>query len=253
MNSIYTIWLREMKRFLRSKSRILGNISMPVVWLIIMGFGLNSSFAIPGVDFNYLNFLAPGIIGMTLLFSSIFSGVSVIYDKQFGFMKEVLVAPVSRISIAFGKIIGSATISFINGMLVLVIAVFIGGISFSSFSVVTFAELIGMMLLVAIIFVAFGLAIASRLNDTEGFQMVMSFLVMPMFFLSGAFFPIENVPGWMKILARIDPLMYGVDGMRGAILGVSQMPIWLDAFVLAAIAVFMVVVSGALFNNMGVK
>lgn len=255
MNTVYTIWLREMKRFLRSKSRIFGNISMPIMWLLIMGFGLNSSFSLPGIKFDYLNYMAPGIIGMTLLFSSVFSGVSVIYDKQFGFMKEILVAPVSRTKIALGKISGSAMISVINGLLVFIIAVIFGAISLNAVSFSGVLELLIFMVLAAVIFVAFGLAIASRLNDMEGFQMIMSFLVMPMFFLSGAFFPIENVPLWMKILAHLDPLMYTVDGLRAAILGhgVSQYSVLTNISILFAAAIVMVLISGALFNGMAVK
>lgn len=253
MNSIYTIWLREMKRFLRSKSRIFGNLSFPIVWLGLLGVGLNSAFAIPNMQGNYLNFMAPGIIGMTLLFTSIFSGISIIYDRQFGFLKEILVAPVSRISIVLGKILSTATIAVFNGLIILIFSLILGAIPLKNISIGNIGASILFMALTSVCFVSLGLAIASKLNSMEGFQMIASFLVMPMFFLSGAFFPIENVPGWMKILAHLDPLMYGVDGLRASILGFSQYAIWTDLAILASIAVGMIIISGALFRKMGIK
>lgn len=250
MNIIHTIWLREMKRFLRSKSRIVGNLSMPFIWLVIMGFGLSSSFALPGADFDYIHFLAPGIIGMTLLFTSIFSGVSVIWDKQFGFMKEILVAPISRLSIVLGKIAGSSTISLINGILIFAIAVLLNAIDISNLTILSVTASIIFMLLISFSFVSIGLIIASRLDNMEGFQMIMSFLVMPLFFLSGAFFPIENVPAWMKFLAYADPLMYGVDGLRGGLIGISHFSVWFDLNVLIIFSLITILISSFLFKKM---
>ncbi|MDD5163704.1 MAG: ABC transporter permease [Candidatus ainarchaeum sp.] len=250
-NAIYIMWLREMKRFFRAKSRIIGNLSMPFIWLVIMGIGLSSSFSIPGVKFDYLAFIAPGVIGMTLLFSSIFSGISVIWEKQFGFLKEILVAPVSRTSIVLGKIFGSATISFINGVLIMIIAILIGSISIASLSVFSILLAIIFMILICLAFVSVGIAIASRLNNMEGFQMIMSFLVMPTFFLSGAFIPLQNAPLWMGTIAMFDPLLYGVDGLRGVFLGVSQFPIAIDLGVLAGFCVAMILLSSYLFRRMG--
>jgi len=250
IEAIYTLWLREIKRFLRSKSRIVGNLSMPVVWLVIMGVGLNSTFSIPGMEVSYLNFMAPGIIGMTLMFTSVFSGVSVIWDKKFGFMKEILVAPVSRVSIVLGKTLGSVTISIINGILILIIAVAMGGIALSSLSLWSVIKVVAFMALISLSFVSLGLAIAAKLNDTEGFQLIMSFLVMPLFFLSGAFFPIDNAPAWMKTLSSLDPLFYGVDGLRGSILGVSHMPLIYDFTVLAIFAGAVVLIASWMFNKM---
>ncbi|MCX6777337.1 MAG: ABC transporter permease [Candidatus Micrarchaeota archaeon] len=250
-NAIYTLWLREMKRFLRSKSRIVGNLSMPFIWLAILGVGLNTSFAIPGIQSNYLEFMAPGIIVMSLLFTSIFSGVSVIWDKQFGFLKEILVAPVSRTSIVVGKILGSTTISLINALLVLAMALLLGALPVSSLTPISLAAALVIMALVSISFVSFGLAIASTMNNMEGFQMIMSFLVMPIFFLSGAFFPLDKVPDWMKVLTHLDPLMYGVDGLRGAFIGVSQFPVLFDIGILAAFSALMILVSSYLFSRMG--
>ncbi|MBI2543469.1 MAG: ABC transporter permease [Candidatus Aenigmarchaeota archaeon] len=250
MNGIYTIWLRELKRFIRAKPRLIGSLMMPFIWLAIMGVGLSSSFTVPNSGINYLKFISPGIIGMSLLFTSIFSAISVIWDKQFGFLKEMLVAPISRTSIVVGKVVGSVTISLINALMVLVIAVVLGGISLADLSLMSMLSAVLFMILISVSFVSIGLAIASKLNNLEGFQVIMSSLVMPLFFLSGAFFPIENVPLWMKTLAHIDPLMYGVDGLRASLLGVSQFSILFDLSVLAAFSVAMILFSSFLFRKM---
>lgn len=249
--AIFTLWLREQKRFFRAKSRIVGNLSMPFIWLAIMGIGLSSSIVIPGMSENYFSFIGPGVIGMTLLFSSIFSGISVIWEKQFGFLKEILVAPVSRTTIVFGKIFGSATISMFNGVLILIIAILLGAIPLAHLGIFPILLAIVFMALICFSFVALGIAIASKLNNMEGFQMIMSFLVMPIFFLSGAFFPMANVPIWMKGLAYIDPLYYGVDGLRGALIGISEMPILVDIGVLLAFDIAMLLLASYLFNKMG--
>jgi ABC-2 type transport system permease protein len=240
-----------MKRFSRAKSRIIGNLSMPFIWLVIMGIGLSSSIVIPGMPEDYFSFIGPGVIGMTLLFSSIFSGISVIWEKQFGFLKEILVAPVSRTTIVFGKIFGSVTISMFNGILILIIAILLGAVSLSHLGIVPIILAVVFMALICFAFVALGLAIASKLNNMEGFQMIMSFLVMPVFFLSGAFFPMTNVPIWMKGLAYIDPLYYGVDGLRGALIGISEMPLLVDIGVLLAFDIAMLLLASYLFNKMG--
>jgi ABC-2 type transport system permease protein len=251
MGAVYTIWLREMKRFFRARSRIVGNLSMPFIWLVIMGIGLGSSFALTGISFNYIQFLAPGIIGMTLLFTSIFSGVSVIWDKQFGFLKEILVAPVSRVSIVLGKMIGSSTISIINGVLIFIIAIALGAVSVGSLTLFGIIASVVFMSMISFSFVSIGLIIASKLENMEGFQMIMSFLVMPVFFLSGAFFPIENIPVWMKVLAYIDPLFYGVDGLRGSLIGISQLPVWLNFSVLLGFCLVIIALSSIIFKKMG--
>lgn len=238
-----------MKRFVRSKPRIIGTIATPFMFLAILGVGLSSAFTAPGSG-NYLNFLSPGIIGMSLLFTSIFAGMSVIVDKQFGFMKEILVAPVSRTSIALGKILGSTTVSLLTASMILVIAVIIGGISLSDLTIVSVPAVIGFMVLTAFIFVSIGLIIASRMKDTEGFGLIMNFLVMPVFLLSGAFFPATGVPSWMKILVYANPLFYSVDGMRGALLGVSSVPIAIDLGIMLLLSVLLIVIASWMFGKM---
>ena len=222
---------------------------MPLMWLGIMGIGLSSSFRVPNADYDYLTFVSPGIIGMSLLFTSIFSAISVIWDKQFGFLKEMLVSPISRTSIVLGKILGSATISIMTGIIVLLMSIALNGISAYNLNPISILASVAFMMLVAISFVSIGLIIASRLNSMEGFQVIMSALVMPLFFLSGAFFPIENVPTWMKVLAHADPLMYGVDGLRGSLLGVSQQSLLLDLSVLAGFSVIMIITAAFVFRR----
>lgn len=240
---IYTMWLREMTRFVRARSRIVSGLAMPFFWLALVGVGLSSSFRLPGMD--YMDFLAPGIVAMIILFTSIFSGISVIWDRQFGFLKEILVAPVSRTSIVLGKTIGSATVALISGFLMLLIAMSLGVLQPSA-GVLTSVVF---MLLTAVSFVSMGLIIASRMRSMEGFQMIMSFLVMPIFFLSGALFPLENTPSWMQVASFFDPLTYGVDGIRSSFLGIGIFPIWLDFVVLTGFSACLILFATFLFRK----
>ncbi|MBI4894913.1 MAG: ABC transporter permease [Candidatus Aenigmarchaeota archaeon] len=243
IGDIYAVWLREMIRFVRAKSRVISSLAMPFFWLVFIGIGIGSSFSLPGT--SYITFLAPGILGMTLLFSSIFAGVSVIWDRQFGFLKELLVAPISRTSIVLGKVFGGATVSMITAMIMLVVMVFVGLISFSVMILVS----IVFMALISMTFVSLGVVMASRMKGMEGFQMIMSFLIMPIFFLSGALFPLENTPGWMQVASYLDPLTYGVDGLRGALIGHSIFPITLDLTALALITISMIIIGKYMFDK----
>jgi len=182
MDIIYTIWLRNMKRYIRSKSRIIGSISMPLFFLLFLGFGLNSVVRIPGLGENYIVFLIPGMVAMSVLFTSIFSGIQIIWDKQFGFLKETLVAPVSRLEIMLGQTFGGATTAVLQGFMILVLSLFIGlKVSGLTGFLIAFA----FMVLIGISFTAFGIAIASRMEDMTGFQLIMNFVVFPIFGLSG--------------------------------------------------------------------
>jgi ABC-2 type transport system permease protein len=176
--------------------------------------------------------------------------MSVIVDKQFGFMKEILVAPVSRTSIALGKILGSGTVSLLTAFMILVIAVLIGGISLSSLSLLSLAIVVAFMILTAFVFVSIGLIIASRMKDTEGFSLIMNFLVMPVFLLSGAFFPATGVPSWMKVLVYANPLFYSVDGMRGALIGSSSVPIPVDLGIMFVLSVVLIILASYMFSKM---
>jgi ABC-2 type transport system permease protein len=244
MNDAFAIWLREMIRFWRAKSRVVGSLAMPFFWLAIMGTGFSSIVNVGGA--SYISFLMPGIIGMTLLFSSMFSGISVLIDKQFGFMKEILVAPISRLSIMLGKTLGGATIAIINGVLMLIIAILIG-IHFSGISGIIISFVF--MLLISVSFVSLGVAIASKMTDMSGFQIIMNFLIMPMFLLSGALFPINQTPVWMQSIAYLDPLFYGVDGLRASLVGVSVFPIIMDFTILSAFCIAMISLGTYLFSR----
>ena len=245
---IYTIWLREMKKFVRSRSRIVGNIAMPFFFLAFLGTGLSSTFSLSGElgGLSYLDFLAPGIIAMTMLFSSMFAGISVLWDRQFGFLKEILVAPVRRVSIVLGKVLAGMTTGVIQALLILGISILLGvkitGLAGVMFSLV-------FILLISMSFVSMGIAFASRMQDMQGFQLIMNFLIMPIWILSGAFFPLKGLPSWLLTLSYIDPLTYGVDGLRASLIGVSQIPWFISISVLAVFSVAMILLGAYLFSR----
>lgn len=249
MDVVYTIWLRNLKLYLRSKSRIVGSLGMPLFFLVIMGFGLNGVVRIPGTEGDYATFLIPGIVSMSVLFTSIFSGIQVIWDKQFGFLKETLVAPVSRIEIMLGQTMGGATTAFIQGVIMLVLSLFIG-LHFTSLA--GFVIAFFFMLLIGVTFTAFGIAIASRMEDMHGFQLVMNFVVFPIFGLSGALFPISSLPSWIQPLTLLDPLTYGVEGIRFGLTGSAQIDPLLCGVVLGGCAVVTAVVGAYLFRKITV-
>lgn len=246
--AIYIIWLRELKRYIRARSNIVGSLAQNFFWLAIFGFGLGASIAIPGVG-NYIIFLAPGIVGMTLLFSSIFSGIGVVWDKQFGFLKEILVAPVPRSSIMLGKTLGGATTATLQAFIMLLLAGLLGVPIFTNPVGILIA--LGLMLITACGFVALGVAIASTMKDPHGFQLIMNFIVMPLFLLSGAFFPVTNLPNWLHIIVLFDPLTYAVDGLRNAVIGsaAAAFPFTITVPVLVGFMVATVLFGSFLFRK----
>ena len=230
--TIYILWLREVKRYLRSKPQIVGSLAQPVMYLMILGFGLGPVFQQAGQG-SYLQFIAPGVIGMGILFTSIFSGIGLLWDRQFGFLKETLVAPVPRLHIMAGRTLGGATVAMFQGTLVLGVCLIAG---FRPIGVLAIPEALLFMALVAVVFSALGTLIGSSLKDMQGFQLIMNFLVMPIFFLSGALYPLSNLPGPLAAATRLDPLTYGVDGLRGALTGLSQIGPLTDFVVLVIVA-----------------
>jgi len=248
LQTIYVMWLREMKRFLRAKSRLIGTLAMPFFFLLSMGFGFRSGFGLAGVPrgINYLNFLVPGIIGMTMLFTSIFAGLSVLWDKEFGFLKEIMVAPVSRVAIVLGRIAGGVTTALIQGLLILIISLFMG---FKIANPLGIILALLFMILIGIGFIGFGVAVASKMEDTQGFSLIMQFVVFPTFILSGAFFPVTNFPSWLKIIALVDPLTYGVDGLRASLISFSQFPLAMDLSILLIFSLAMVILGAWFFNK----
>jgi ABC-2 type transport system permease protein len=245
MDIIYTMWLRNIKRYLRSKSRLIGSLGMPIFFLLFLGFGLNSIVNVPGFGQNYTKFIVPGIVAMTVLFTSIFSGIQIIWDKQFGFLKETLVAPVSRTEIMLGQTLGGATIAFIQGTIILVISSFIiSDINLTGFLIAFF-----FMILIGLCFTALGIAIASKMDDMHGFQLIMNFVVFPIFGLSGAIFPINNLPSWIKNAALFDPLTYGVEGIRYGLLGTSYINPVISFLILGISTLVMIILGSYLFRQ----
>jgi ABC-2 type transport system permease protein len=216
-----------------------------LLYLLVLGFGLGPIFQKAGSG-SYIQFVAPGVVGMSILFTSVFSGIGLLWDRQFGFLKETLVAPVPRITVMIGKTLGGATVATIQGLLVLIICL-IAGFRPASWSALPVALLF--MILTAIVFSGLGMAIGSVLQDMQGFQLIMNFLVMPIFFLSGALFPLENLPKALSLVTKIDPLSYGIDGLRGALTGVSQFETSVSLGVLGAVAILFLILGGYLFSK----
>ena len=247
LTAIYVLWLREMKKFLRAKSRIIGTIAIPLFFLAFLGLGF-TKMRVPGMPegVDYMAFLAPGIIGMSMLFTSMFAGLSVLWDREFGFLKEIMVAPVSRVSIVLGRIAGGTTTSLIPGVMLLIISIAIG---VKITGLLAFLLAVLFMILIAITFIGLGLIFASNMKDTQGFSMIMNFVIFPIFFLSGALFPLENLPSWIRVLSYADPLTYGVDGLRNVLLGASSIPLIYDLAILSGFCVAMVLLGAYFFEK----
>jgi len=220
LRGIYTLWLREIKRYLRERIRIVSSFFQPILWLVVFGTGIR--FPTSGViSLGYQEFIFPGIIGQTLLFTSMFMGISVIWDREFGFLKEILVAPISRVSIFLGKMLGASTDALIQGVIVFSLG-FVVGVPVNA---ITFLQALPLMLLITFGLVCIGLTIASFISSLESFGVIQSFVNLPLFFLSGALFPLSNVPGWLQWVSYVNPLTYGVDALRTVILGSSWTPL----------------------------
>jgi len=215
------------------------------MYLGILGFGLGPVFQRAGQG-SYLQFMAPGVIGMTVLFTSIFSGIALLWDRQFGFLKETLVAPVSRLSIMLGRTLGGATVAIIQGLLIFIVCL-IAGFRPTSATAIPIAILF--MMLIAVVFAALGTIIGSSLKDMQGFQLVMNFLVMPIFFLSGALYPLTNLPKVLALLTRLDPLTYGVDGVRSVLIGVTHFGATVDVAVLIGVAILLLTLGAWRFSK----
>ncbi len=244
LSVIGILWLRQIKRYQRSPARIIGSLGQPLLFLLALGFGLGPVFAKAGGG-DYFSFLVPGVIAMSILFTAVFGGIEIIWDRQFGFLKETMVAPVGRLTIMIGRTLGGATISFLQGALVLLLAV-IFGFRFDP-TLIPLAALF--MFLIALLFSAFGTALGSILEDMQGFPLVMNFLMMPLFFLSGALFPLEGLPKGLAIVTRLDPLTYGIDGLRSALGSVSTFPLETNIAVLCVVSAAFLALGGWLFSR----
>ena len=246
MKTIYIFWLRQLKKYFRSKSRIIGSLGQPLLFMVALGFGFGPIYQKAGGG-SYLEFLVPGIVSMSILFTALFSGIEIIWDRQFGFLKETLVAPVSRFKIMLGRSLGGATVAVFQGIIVFIISFFLG-FRMDNYSMLLIALLF--MFMIALLFTALGTAIASLLEDMQGFQLIMNFLIMPIFFLSGALFPIKDLPIALNIVTSLNPMSYGVDGLRGAlVLNASHFGILTDFVVLAVVIVLLTSLGGYLFSK----
>lgn len=257
LDAAYMLWLREVKRFLRLRSRIAGSLGMPFFFLLFLGL---APFDFPGAPQGYINFLTPGIMGMILLFASMGAGTSVLWDKEFGFLKEIMVAPIRRASIVLGKTAGGITTALIQGFIILFLAIPLGlklkgffGTGTPGSIALGVGAAIPFMILIGITFVGLGLAFASRMEDIHGFQLVWNFLVFPTFLLSGALFPIDIFPSWLRCLALANPLTYGVDALRGCLTGFHEFPLKLDLLVLSGSSILTISLGAFLFGRMEVR
>ena len=228
MNKIYILWLRQLKRYLRSRSRIVGALAQPMLYLAALGYGFGAVFRQAGQG-SYLLFLTPGVVGMTIIFTSMFSGMEVIWDRQFGFLKETLVAPMPRFNVMLGRTLGGATVATLQALIVLVASLFFG---FRPNNWLMLIPVVPCMFLLSLLFTALGTAVASALSDMQGFQMIMNFMVMPLFFFSGAIYPLSGLPPALAVVVSINPLSYGVDALRGLLLGASHYGFALDLAVM---------------------
>jgi len=239
--------------------RLIGSITFPLLFLFVFGSGLSARMGVLGPGIDFTQFIFPGIIGMTVLMTSFMAGVSVVWDREFGFLKEVLVAPISRTSVAVGKTLGSATVALLQGLLILLFAPLIG----VSLSLLTVLALVPLMLLLAISLGSLGILLATRIRSMEAFQAAMQMLMFPMVFLSGAFFPLEGLPSWMNVLVKINPATYGIAPIRQVILGADPgssylysislfgqvLTVWNEAAILAGFGTVTVLLAIWSFGN----
>jgi ABC-2 type transport system permease protein len=245
MKAASILWLRQLKRYSRSRARMIGSLGQPVLFLISLGFGFGPTFARAGAG-NYLEFLAPGVIVMGILFTAVFSGIEVIWDRQFGFLKETLVAPVSRLEIVLGRTLGAATVALIQGVAVFLICL-CAGFRVAAPPLLPVAFIF--MFLIAVAFTAIGTAIGSVLRDMQGFPLIMNFIVLPLFFFSNALFPLAGLPAGLRMAVRLNPLTYGVDGVRGALSHASQFGALTDLAVLGGLAAVLLALGSYLFSR----
>jgi ABC-2 type transport system permease protein len=248
MNTVYVLWIREIKKYFRSKSRIIGALGQPILFLIAFGYGFQSIFKKAGGG-NYIEFLAPGIILMSVLFTGVFSGINLIWDREFGFLKETMAAPVSRFSIILGKTLGGATVALMQGIIVFLLTLIIG-FKITHYWLLPIAFIF--VFLVSLLFTSLGTTIASMLEDMQGFQLIINFLVMPIFFLSGALFPLTGLPKALKIVARIDPLTYGIDGLRHALIAIHSFSYIVDFLVLFILTIIILGIGTYVFERIQV-
>jgi len=241
---VYAVWWREFKVFQREKSRVVSSIVQPLMWLFLFGSGIGANVSVSGV--NYQDYIYPGILAMSVLFGSVFFGLYIVWDRKLDVLKAVLVAPVSRISIFFGKVLGGCT-----DITLQVLILFLFSFLFPTINPWGIPLALLILFITSIAMVSMGLAIGSLFDSLEGFQVVSTFLVFPLFFLSGALFPVnDRLPGWLQGAVKLNPLTYTVDGVRGALLELNAFPLYADLGIVVFFAVLMILAGSALFSRM---
>ncbi len=241
---LYAMWLREVKVYSRERSRILSSFATPVLWLFVFGKGLGASVSIEGISYDI--FIYPGILAMSTLFTSLFFGVYIVWDKKVDFLKEVLVSPQSRTIIFLGKVLGGMTDTFIQVTVLLLL----GPMFNLPIGLRTILLTYTTIFLLSIGILSIGLIIGSVMESPEGFGLVVSFVAYPLFFLSGALFPIENLPSWLAPFVLLDPVTYGVDSLRQIILGAGRFPVLFSISILLGFSVIMVYLGTIAFERM---
>ena len=245
MKAIYILCMRQLKRYVRSPARIIGSLGQPILFLVALGFGMRAMFARAGGG-NYINFLSPGIISMAILFNAVFSGIEIIWDRQFGFLKETLVAPVSRLEIVFGRMLGGAIVAMAQGIVVLVICVIAG---FRIEKTVVLPLAIVFMFMIALLFAGMGTVFGSVLQDMQGFPLIINFIIMPLFFFSGAIFSADGLPKALQLGLRLNPLSYGVDGLRGALINQFAFGVVTDLAVVTILTALLLAIGSYFFSK----
>jgi ABC-2 type transport system permease protein len=246
MNAIYVLWLRELKRFIRSKAQIFGSLAQPVFYIVAFGFGFNPVFEKAG-EGSYLQFMVPGVLGMTVLLSAIFSGITVLWDRQFGFLKESLVAPVPRIYIMLGRTLGGATVGVVQGALILLVCVIMG---FRPQNWTAILSSFSFVVLISISFSAIGMTLGSLIKNMQSFHTIGNVLIMPLVFLSGSIYPLSHLPTFLSLITRINPLSYGVDGLRGTLTGQWHFNYFLDISLLCCLSTIFLIAGAYLFSRL---
>ena len=250
VNAVYVLVAREFKKFIRAKSRLISTLARPLIWLFLVGGGM-SRLVSPGMGVmgvSYMQFIFPGILGMTILFSSMYSSISIIWDKEFGLMKEILVAPVSRFSIVVGKALSGTIVSVIQAAIILSLFPFLG----IKLGLASIIETFLISTLLAFCISSLGIVIASFYESFESFSVIMNFIVMPMFFLSGAMYPVKKLPRILQVLTKLNPLTYGIDALKHAIFRggeITDFPLFLNIGVMVMTSALFVLLAGALFER----
>jgi ABC-2 type transport system permease protein len=245
--AIYVIWLRQLKRFVRDRGRLVSNFIQPFFFLSVLGFGLGSAtFSGLPSGITYIDILAPGIIVMSIMFPSVFIGLSILWDRQFGFLQEVLVAPVSRLSIVIGTTLGGATIAMIQGIIVLFISLLLG-VNFNLSLLLILVPVF--MILTSFVAIGIGLIIASKMQSIEGFQFIVSLFIFPLLFLASPFSPLGSLPTVLRTIAFIDPMTYGIDSLRATLIGFSYFPIYISLTILVALSAITMVLGSYFFSR----